>query len=85
MFEMVWPWTPRFDNAGRCRSIPRDGGAPARLGRARTSRVRCMCAFLRLKSPASKVVFVSTDKAVNPDNVYGVTKRIGELIVKCMW
>lgn len=33
---------------------------------------------------ADKVVFITTDKAVNPVSAYGATKRIGELLVLAM-
>ena len=70
-------------HAAAYKHIPVMEDHPAAALRANVLGSLNVCLAAR-EAGASKFVFVSTDKAVSPDNVYGASKRIGELLTTAL-
>jgi len=62
------------------RHADENGGEPVQLGQGILGTLNAVCAAD--KYGASRFVMISTDKAVNPANVMGATKRICEMIIQ---
>ena len=70
-------------HAAAYKHIPVMEEHPAAALRANVAGTLNVCLAARATG-VDKFVFVSTDKAVSPDNVYGASKRIGELLASAL-